>query len=161
MTKPVLDPNDIPSETGSERPNGPEEDLAPNLTLGPWEGKSLGDAFGLTHFGVALETLPPGSKSSMRHWHSKSDEFVMVQDGEFVLVTDEGETCMTAGMVAGFKSGAENGHHLINRSDKPATFLVVGSRLPGDAVHYPDDDFQWLAQDDGTRVAARKDGTEY
>lgn len=161
MTKRAIDIGEVPSEKGGERPDGPAEGLAPNLTLGPFETRSLGDHFGLTHFGVAMETLLPGSKSSMRHWHTKSDEFVMMMEGELVLVTNEGETTLSPGMVAGFKAGDENGHHLINRTEASATFLVVGSRFRGDEPRYPDDDFQWLVVEDGARVAARKDGTKY
>lgn len=161
MTKRAIDAKDIPSEKGGERPDGPLEGLAPNLTLGPYEARSLGDHFGLTHFGVAMETLLPGSKSSMRHWHTKSDEFIMMMEGELVLVTNEGETLLAPGMVAGFKAGDENGHHLINRTEAPATFLVVGSRIKGDEPRYPDDDFQWLIEESGTWVAARKDGLKY
>jgi uncharacterized cupin superfamily protein len=55
------------------------------------ERKKLGDAAGLTQFGVNLLRLPPGAWSSQRHWHAKSDEFIYVIAGEVVLVTDEGE----------------------------------------------------------------------
>jgi hypothetical protein len=54
--------------------------------------KRLGDAGGLTDFGVNLMTLPPGGWSSQRHWHSHEDEFVYVLEGELVLVENEGET---------------------------------------------------------------------
>lgn len=161
MTTRAIDAKDIPSEKGGERPDGPKESLAPNLALGPYEARSLGDHFGLTHFGVAMETLAPGSKSSMRHWHTKSDEFVMMMEGELVLVTNEGETTLKSGMVAGFKAGDENGHHLINRTEASASFLIVGSRMKGDEPRYPDDDFQWLTDESGAWVAARKDGSKY
>lgn len=135
--------------------------LGPHELGGPYESRNLGDLFGLTQFGVMMETLPPGSRSSIRHWHTKSDEFVMVLEGELTLVTTEGETLVRAGVVAGFKSGEENAHHLINTSNTDARFLVVGSRVPGDEVHYPHDDFKWAVAEDGTSYAARKDGTPY
>lgn len=135
--------------------------LGPHEFGGPYESRNLGDLFALTQFGVMMETLPPGSRSSIRHWHTKSDEFVMVLVGELTLVTDEGETLVTAGMVAGFKAGAANAHHLINTSTADARFLVVGSRVPGDEVLYPHDDFKWAVAEDGTWHAAHKDGTPY
>ena len=61
-------------------------------TLGPYESRSLGDFFGLTQFGAVLEILPPGSQSALRHWHTLGDEFVLMLEGELVLITDEGET---------------------------------------------------------------------
>jgi uncharacterized cupin superfamily protein len=50
----------------------------------------LGDAAGLTDFGVNLLRLPPGTWSSQRHWHAAEDEFVYILEGEVVLVTDVG-----------------------------------------------------------------------
>jgi len=50
----------------------------------------LGDAAGLSQFGVNLLRLPPGAWSSQRHWHTSGDEFVYVLSGEVVLVTDGG-----------------------------------------------------------------------
>lgn len=135
--------------------------LGPHELSGPYESRNLGDVFGLTQFGAMMETLPPGSRSSIRHWHSKSDEFVMVLKGELTLVSNEGETLLSAGMISGFKAGVENAHHLVNKSDNEGRFLVVGSRVPGDEVHYPHDDFKWAFNEDGTWSAAHKDGTPY
>jgi uncharacterized cupin superfamily protein len=99
----------------------------------------LGDAAGLTQFGVNLLRLPPGAWSSQRHWHSAEDEFVWVVQGEVVLVTDEGEQILRAGDCAGFPAGVANGHHLQNRSTQEVVLLEVGSRCPGgDACDYPD-----------------------
>src|SRR3954467_12519261 len=78
--------------------------------------RRLGDAYGLTDFGVNLMTLPPGGWSSQRHWHSHEDEFVMVLEGELTLVEDAGETSLRAGDCAAFAKGTGDGHHLINRS---------------------------------------------
>lgn len=130
-------------------------------TLGPYEGRALGDYFGLTHFGAAVDILPPNSQSALRHWHTKSDELVLMLEGELTLITDSGETLLKPGMCAGFKAGVDNGHHLVNRSTSAAKFLVIGTRITGDEVHYPDDDFQWLVEKDGSWYAARKDGTRY
>jgi uncharacterized cupin superfamily protein len=38
--------------------------------------RALGDAFGLTQFGVNLVRLEPGAWSSHRHWHVNEDELV-------------------------------------------------------------------------------------
>lgn len=128
--------------------------------MGPHSWKNLGDAFGLTQYGVAIDTLGPGAQSALRHWHTLEDELVYMLEGELVLVTNEGETTMTAGMVAGFKAGVRDAHHLVNRSDKAARFLVVGSRIEGERSFYPDDDLMWVWNEDG-RYAAHKDGTPY
>ena len=105
------------------------------------ERRKLGDAAGLTQFGVNLHRLSPGQWSSQRHWHTAEDEFVWVLEGELVLVTDAGETPLRAGDCAGFKAGDPDGHHLQNRTDCDAVFLEVGSRRPGeDVVTYSDID---------------------
>jgi uncharacterized cupin superfamily protein len=98
----------------------------------------LGDAFGLSQFGVNLLELPPGSWSSQRHWHERQEELVYVLEGEVTLVTDEGETTLTAGMTAGFRAGTGNGHHLVNRSDRIARVIEVGTRTIEEVAHYSD-----------------------
>ncbi len=114
----------------------------------------LGDAAGLTDFGVNLLRLPPGTWSSQRHWHTAEDEFVYVLEGEVVLVTDAGEETLRQGDCAGFKAGAPDGHHLQNRSQADAVLLEVGSRKAEDAADYPDIDLRYSP--DGY---TRKDGS--
>lgn len=107
--------------------------------------RRLGDAAGLTQFGVNLLRLPPGSWSSQRHWHSGEDEFVYVLEGELVLVCDDGEELLRAGECAGFKAGEQVGHHLQNRSALDALVLEVGTRSPSpeaELVDYPGIDMQ-------------------
>ena len=128
--------------------------------MGNAEWRALGDALGLTQYGVNLETLQPGAQSALRHWHTLSDEFVYLLEGELVLRTNEGETSMASGAFVGFKAGEPDGHHLVNRSERPARFLVVGSRVPGDVAFYPDDDLIWCRNEDG-RYPAHKDGRPY
>jgi uncharacterized cupin superfamily protein len=103
----------------------------------------LGDAAGLTQFGVNLVTLEPGVWSSQRHWHEKEDEFVWVLEGELTLVTDEGETNRHPGDCAGFKAGVRNGHVLQNRTHSIARFLVVGGRDDEDWGEYSDIDMKF------------------
>jgi len=119
----------------------------------------LGDAAGLSQFGVNLVRIPPGKWSSQRHWHSHEDEFVYVLEGEGVLVTDEGEQPMRPGDCAGFPAGAPNGHHIQNRSDRELVLLEVGTRsLEADSVTYADIDM--LLPERGGAFT-HKDGTPY
>jgi uncharacterized cupin superfamily protein len=119
----------------------------------------LGDAAGLTQFGVNLLRLAPGVWSSQRHWHTAEDEFVYVLEGEVVLVSDAGEEVLRAGDCAGFKAGDPDGHQLQNRTDTEAVLLEIGSRNPErDAVDYPDIDLTIRA---GARAFLHKDGTPY
>jgi uncharacterized cupin superfamily protein len=104
------------------------------------ERRALGDAGGLTQFGVNLTRLMAGSASSLRHWHEVEEEMVYILEGELVLVEDDGETVLKAGDAAAFKPGVANGHHLVNRSDRDALLLEIGMRPDRDVVHYADVD---------------------
>ena len=120
----------------------------------------LGDAAGLTQFGVNLCRLPPGAWSSQRHWHTGEDEFVYVLSGEVVLVTDSGEEVLRAGDAAGFPANDANGHCFQNRSDCEAQILEVGTRVTGDMGYYPDIDM--VAPAEGKPAAyTHRDGTPY
>lgn len=134
-----IDPQTAPAGAGSRYPAPFDE---------PCKGRrwrKLGDAAGLTQFGVNLVELPPGAWSSQRHWHSHEDEFVYVLVGELVLVTDAGEEILRAGDCAGFPAGTRDGHHLQNRTQQEARFLVVGSRHEEDYGEYPDIDLQFTS----------------
>ena len=124
------------------------------------ERRRLGDAAGLTQFGVNLLRLPPGAWSSQRHWHTEEDEFVYVLSGEVVLVSDDGEEVLRAGDAAGFKAGDRNGHCLQNRSDNDARVLEIGTRIPNDTGYYSDIDMVCPA---GGKPAiyTHRDGTHY
>ncbi|HEY0113421.1 MAG TPA: cupin domain-containing protein [Allosphingosinicella sp.] len=119
--------------------------------------RRLAPASGLTDFGVSHVTLEPGGISSQRHWHEGEDEFVVMLDGEAVLVEEEGETEMRPGDCAAFPKGVANGHHLVNRSGAPCTFIAIG-RIAATDCHYPDVDLHLNA---ATSRFTRKDGTPY
>ena len=102
--------------------------------------KRLGDAAGLTQYGVNLLRLPPGAWSSQRHWHVAQDEFIYVLAGEVTLVTDDGAEVLRVGDCGGFKANDPNGHCLQNRSAQDAEILEVGTRLADDMAFYSDID---------------------
>lgn len=122
--------------------------------------RALGDAFGLSNFGVNLTTLQPGAVSALRHHHSRQDEFVYILQGAPVLVTDAGETPLAPGMCAGFRAGESGGHQLRNPTAAPVVYLEVGDRSEGDMVAYPDDDLVAVRADGGWRFTHR-DGEPY
>src|SRR5262252_7006867 len=124
------------------------------------ERTKLGDAAGLSQFGVNLLRLPPGAWSSQRHWHTGGDEFVYVVSGEVVLVTDGDEEVLRAGDAAGFPAGDTNGHCLQNRSSGDAGVLEIGTRVPGNAAYYSDIDMVAPPGDKPARYT-RRDGTPY
>lgn len=119
--------------------------------------RALGDAFGLTQYGVNLVRLPPGEWSSQRHWHSHEDEFVYMLEGELTLVSDDGEETVKAGDCVGFPAGNGDGHCFINRSAQDAVYLEIGTRSDTDTVTYPDIDLHLPAGSGFTH----RDGTPY
>jgi uncharacterized cupin superfamily protein len=118
----------------------------------------LGRSQGLTLFGVNLSTIPPGGWSSQRHWHSHEDEFVWVVEGELTLVTDAGEETLRPGDCAAFKAGDADGHHLVNKSDRPAKVLEIGNSDPRDRCVYPDID---MVAGPGVQGYSHRDGSPY
>ena len=125
------------------------------------EKRPLGDVFGLSNFGVNLTRLAPDTISSPRHTHSRQDEFVYILTGHPVLVTDRGETPLSPGMCAGFKTGTGDGHHLVNRSREDVLYLEVGDRTAGDTWTYSDDDLQAVTGNDGKLRFLHKGGAPY
>lgn len=123
--------------------------------------RALGDAFGLTRFGVNLTRLPPGGMSALRHAHAREDEFIYILDGEPTLVTNAGETALRPGMCAGFPAGSGDAHHLINRTGAEVVYIEIGDRDAGDTVDYPDVDMGRAIAPDGRRIFVRRDGTPY
>lgn len=131
---------------------------APADDPGPFATVALGDLGGLTQFGVRIETLPPGSASSMRHWHSAEDEFVWILVGHLTLIEDTGETVLGPGEAAAFPAGRRNGHCLVNRTRQPATFLVAGWRDGEDVCTYSGRN-RLCVKSGGIPRFTRRDGT--
>jgi len=74
-----------------------------------------------------------------------------------VLVEDEGRTVLRPGDVVAWAKDVANGHHLVNESDAPCRFLVVGNDN-GKDCHYPDID---LLFEGATDRYLHKDRTHY
>lgn len=151
---PKLDIDKIPIDTATGYP-------APfNKMVEGRSRKRMGIAIGLDQFGVNLCTLKPGAASSQRHWQHNEDEFVYMLSGEVVLCEDGGETVLKPGDAAGWKAGVPNGHCLINRSDRDAVFIEVGTRKPSEEVTYSDIDMHFI-RDGASRRYTRKNGEPY
>jgi uncharacterized cupin superfamily protein len=155
---PALDPMSLPPRISSGYPEPYRSRVLPR------EKRALGDALGLTKIGINYTILPPGKESSMRHWHTREEEFIFVLSGELVLRTDAGEQTLVAGMCAGFppskdgKSG--DGHCLINRGPVPAVYLEVSDRVKGDEAFYPDEDLHFHGVG-SSPMFTRRDGSQF
>lgn len=153
---PKLDIASAPARTGSSYPEKYRGHCAGRSKI------ALGDLGGLTQFGVNLTRLAPGAASAHRHWHKNEDEFVYMLEGEAVLVEDDSETVLRAGDAAAFKAGVAVGHMLVNRSDRDAVFLEVGTRATKEVCAYTDPavDMRYVRESGGWRFT-RKNGEVY
>ena len=122
---------------------------------GRWQ-KAVGKAAGLTILGARHVVLDPGAWSSQRHWHDGEDELLVMVSGRAVLIEDDGETELVPGDIAAWPKGSLNGHHLINRSGEPCSFvcLSAGANAGGG---YSDIDMMFTADN----RFIHKDGTPY
>ena len=118
--------------------------------------RRLAPATGLTDFGVSEVTLEPGAWSSQRHWHDGEDEFLVMLQGEAVLVEDDGRTTLRPGDLVAWAKGTGIGHHLINESDQPCRFVAFGGGK-NSGGGYSDIDMLFTADD----RYVHKDGTPY
>ena len=151
---PKLDLSKVPVVLRAVYPGGFLDETA------GYEGQRVGDAGGLTQFGVNRAVLPPRSRTALRHWHENEDEFVIVVSGEVVPREGDGETVLRAGDCASFKAGVANGHAFENRSDAAVVLFEIGTRTQNETVHYPDVDLRFERRD-GVRQFVHKDGMPY
>jgi uncharacterized cupin superfamily protein/ribosomal protein S18 acetylase RimI-like enzyme len=144
----------------SGRESGARHPVAAGAHARPRRKQRLGDAFGLTDYGVNRVELDPGVWSTIPHFHSREDEFVMVLEGELTLVSGRDERHLRPGDCAGFPAGLDRPHHLENRTGRTAVYLEVGSRRQdSDETDYPGQDLRTAQRADGRRDFVRRDGT--
>ncbi len=151
---PKIDLSQVPEQFGTGYPEQFQEEVKGR------SGLRVSDAGGITQFGANVTILQPGAKSSLRHWHEKQDEFMMVIAGTCVLQDDHGETELKAGDFAAFPAGDANGHCIINKSDAEARFLIVGTRTPTETAWYSDIDMKVTVKD-GVYDFTHKDGRPF
>jgi len=153
---PKIDIASVPVFQGSIYP-GKLNDIVAKRTR-----QALGNAGGLTQFGVNLTCLPPGAASAHRHWHEMEDEFFYIVKGEGILIEDDGEVILGAGDAATFKAGVKTGHHIVNCSDEDLIVLEVGTRAMEENVTYTDESVDMkVSKSRGQWKVSHKNGDPY
>jgi uncharacterized cupin superfamily protein len=127
--------------------------------LGPFECLRYSDAGGIAQFGAYVETLAPGSRSSVRHWHEQCDEMLYVLTGEATVIEDDGPHALHPGDAACWPAGTPNAHHVVNRSSAPCSYVIVGTRVREDVCHYPDEGKILYTERDRWRLVDREGAT--
>ncbi|WP_437757050.1 cupin domain-containing protein [Sorangium sp. So ce1389] len=96
---------------------------------------AAGDSY---HVGVQIEELPPGKQSSPAHYHLLEEEHILILEGRATLRLAEEMIEMSAGDYVCFPARQKAGHCLVNTSDAPCRFLVIGERKPDEVCVYTD-----------------------
>lgn len=149
---PKVDILKAPVSRGSDYPAPLDQEFSGRVR------RRLGDAVGITGFGLNLTTLPAGARSSLRHWHEVEDEMVFVLSGTLTLIEEDGEAEIGPGEAAGFPAGTANAHHFENRGTEAVVLLEIGTRPDADRCHYAEHDL--IAHDrDGKTWFTTRDGT--
>src|SRR5215211_2251615 len=107
-------------------------------TYGARESLHLTEEGGLTQFVAHVQTLQPCSRSSDRHWHEEEDELLYMLSGEATVVEEDGAHPLGPGDAACWPAGTANAHQVVNRSGAPCTYLIFGTRMAHEVIHYPD-----------------------
>jgi uncharacterized cupin superfamily protein len=128
-----------------EKPGGP---IA--IDSVPWTEFSEGVRFALRFrvlsdtrkdgrkIGVSYEELPPGKQSVPFHYHLIEEEHIVALEGECTLRLGEERHTLKAGDYVGFPAGQRAGHCLINETDRPFRFIMIGDYAPNEVAVYPD-----------------------
>jgi uncharacterized cupin superfamily protein len=88
--------------------------------------------------GIAYEELPPGKQSVTFHYHLLEEEHIIALKGEATLRLGDERYLIKAGDYIAFPAGQRAGHCLINETDTPFLFIIIGDREPHDVCIYPD-----------------------
>jgi uncharacterized cupin superfamily protein len=130
----------------TDKPRGPVA-----MESVPWTEFSQGVRFGSRYkvlsdtrgpdqrkIGVSYEELPPGKQSCPFHYHMLEEEHIIALEGEATLRLGDERHTLRAGDYVGFPAGQRAGHCLINESDKPFRFIMIGDNQKNEVCVYPD-----------------------
>jgi uncharacterized cupin superfamily protein len=133
----------------NENPTTPEVRGPISVEETPWKvwgesGRFMGRARHLTeqygpyHVGISIEELQPGKQSCPAHYHLFEEEHVLMLEGAVTLRLGERRYAMKPGDYVCFPAGQRAGHCLINESDAPCKYLIIGEHNPNEVAVYTD-----------------------
>jgi uncharacterized cupin superfamily protein len=102
------------------------------------EFAEIGFRLGAEKLGYRATRLNPGGAFCPMHWHTAEEELFMVWDGTPTLETPNGSTQLRRGDLIAFPTRTFGSHKLVNRSDSPATIILISNTSPYDVCFYPD-----------------------
>lgn len=115
----------------------------------PWEEYSHGERFGTrfrqlgefggcSHVGVCMEEIPPGRQAYVAHYHMLEEEQLLVLEGRPTLRLGERRLPMGPGTFVVFPAGQRAGHALVNETEEPVRYLIIGERDPNEVTVHTD-----------------------
>ena len=115
----------------------------------PWEEYSHGERFGTrfrqlgeyggcSHVGVCMEEIAPGRQTYPAHYHMLEEEHLLVLEGRPTLRLGDETFAMGPGSYVCFPAGQKAGHALVNETDSPVRYLIVGERNPNEVTVHTD-----------------------
>jgi uncharacterized cupin superfamily protein len=102
-------------------------------------GKALCDIGGKAKVGVGLMELAPGCNTKPGHWHSQEEEHIYALSGRAQLHLGDAIFALEAGSYVCFPAGQAVPHYIENNEPEPFTYIIVGERIEGDKVTYPEE----------------------
>jgi uncharacterized cupin superfamily protein len=88
--------------------------------------------------GLSVYELLPGQTQCPYHFHHGNEELILVLRGRPTLRTPDGERELAAGDVVHFPTGAGGAHHVFNRTDEPARYVIADAKVSPEIIEYPD-----------------------
>ncbi len=121
------------------RPRPPNVVALDDLDTGPFPGaavRALGQAAGSSRAGLNHVALQPGQTGAPPHCHALEEELFFVLDGSGTLTLGGDEHPLRSGDVVA-RPPSSGVAHALRAGDHGLTYLIYGTREPGDSVYYP------------------------
>ena len=115
----------------------------------PWEDHLHGERFGIrcrqlgeyggcSHVGVCMEEIAPGRQAYVAHYHMLEEEQLLVLEGRPTLRLGDRTYELEPGSYVVFPAGQKAGHALINGTEEPVRYLIIGERDPNEVTVHTD-----------------------
>ncbi len=130
LERPEIDP---------DQPSPPNVVALDDLGTGPFPGadvRALGQAAGSVRAGLNHVALQAGQTGAPPHCHALEEELFFVLDGSGTLTLGGDEHPLRCGDVVA-RPPSTGIAHALRAGDRGLTYLVYGTREPGDSVYYP------------------------
>jgi uncharacterized cupin superfamily protein len=98
----------------------------------------IGEYGGCSREGVSLEETPPGRQACVAHHRHLEEEQLLVLEGRPTLRLGERRIELEPGGCAVFPAGQKAGHALVNETDAPVRYLIIGERNPDEVTVHTD-----------------------